>query len=316
MPDYELPFGSSGWDYNRMPDLTGKTAIVTGGNSGIGFESAKKFVSKNAHVTIFCRNEEKAKAAVADIAKEAGPEGKVDYILMDLSDLASVRAAAEHYMARHEKLDILLNNAGLMMIPTRTLTKDGFETQFGVNHLGHFVFAQMLFPLVEKAAGRIIAVSSIAHNWGLKRIKFDDLNFDEDYSSTNSYGQSKLANMLFIQELQRRLKAANSKVNAYVVHPGYADTNLQRTGPGGIEKWMMVVFGRFFSHPPVHGAKSLVLASTDPEAKPATFYGPVKRGGLGGPVGISPVAPQGKDMQAAEKLWDISEELTNVKWSV
>lgn len=316
MSEKNMPFGKQGWDYSRTPDMSGKVVVITGGNSGIGFEAAKVMVSKNARVTIFCRNEQKAKAAVEEIKQHATSAASIDYILMDLADLSSVRQAAEKFIATHEKLDVLLNNAGLMMIPKRTLTKDGFETQFGVNHLGHFVLSQMLLPLLEKADGRIVSVSSIAHMWGLKRIKFEDLNFEQDYSSTASYGQSKLANMLFIHELQRRLMAANSKVTAYVVHPGYADTNLQLTGPGGIEKWLMVVFGRFFSHPPSHGAKSLVLAATDPEAKPVTFYGPVKRGGLGGPVGIFPMAPHGQDMEAAGKLWAVSEELTGANWSI
>jgi len=316
MTKYNLPFGKQGWDYSRTPDMSGKVVVITGGNSGIGFEAAKVLVSKNAYVTIFCRNEQKAKDAVAQIAQHATPTASIDYILMDLADLSSVRQAAKKFIDTHEKLDVLLNNAGLMMIPKRTLTKDGFETQFGVNHLGHFVLTQMFMPLLEKVSGRIVSVSSIAHMWGLKRIKFEDLNFEQDYSSTASYGQSKLANMLFIHELQRRLTAAGSKVTAYVVHPGYADTNLQRTGPGGIEKWAMTVFGRFFSHPPSHGAKSLVLAATDPEAKPVTFYGPVKRGGLGGPVGIFPIAPFGQDMEAAGKLWAVSEELTGAKWSI
>lgn len=310
------PFGKNGWDYARTPDLTGKNIAITGANSGIGFEAAKVFVSKNAHVTIFCRNREKAEAAMLEIERAAGPKGKVDLILMDLSSLESVRSAAEQFLATNDKLDVLINNAGLMMIPTRTLTKDGFEMQFGVNHLGHFLFAQMLFPLLEKAAGRIVAVSSIAHRWGLKRIKFDDLNFDKGYSSTASYGQSKLANMLFAHELQKRLEAASSNVNAYVVHPGYADTNLQRTGPGGIEKWAMETFGRLIAHPPAHGAKSLVLAATDRQAQPVTFYGPNKWGGLSGPVNISPIAPWGQDMQAAQKLWHISEELVGARWTI
>lgn len=316
MTKYKLPFGKSGWDYERTPDMSGKSVVITGGNSGIGLEAAKILVGKNAHVTIFCRNEGKAQEAVAQIKEHATAAASIDYILMDLASLDSVRTAANEYLAKHDKLDVLLNNAGLMMIPTRTLTEDGFETQFGVNHLGHFLFAQMLYPLVEKAQGRIVAVSSIAHRWGLERIKFEDLTFEEGYSSTASYGQSKLANMLFVHELQRRLKAAGSTVNAYVVHPGYADTNLQRTGPGGIERWLMVVFGRFFSHPPSHGAKSLVLASADAEAKPVTFYGPVKRGGLGGPVGETPIAPWGRDMDAAAKLWQVSEELTGAKWDI
>jgi NAD(P)-dependent dehydrogenase (short-subunit alcohol dehydrogenase family) len=310
------PFGKKGWDYARTPDLTGKHIAITGANSGIGFEAAKVFVQKNAEITIFCRNPEKAEAAKLQIAKAAGPKGKVNLILMDLSSLESVRRAAPEFLANNDKLDVLINNAGLMMIPTRTLTKDGFETQLGVNHLGHFLFAQMLFPLIEKAAGRIVAVSSIAHRWGLKRIKFEDLNFDEGYSSTASYGQSKLANMLFAQELQKRLKAKGSAVNAYVVHPGYADTNLQRTGPGGIEKWAMETFGRLIAHPPAHGAKSLVLAATDSEAQPVTFYGPNKWGGLSGPVNITPIAPWGRDMEAAQKLWDISEDLVGAKWEI
>ena len=316
MSKSNMPFGNQGWDYSRTPDMSNKVVVITGGNSGIGFEAAKVLVGKCAQVTIFCRNEQKAKEAVAEIAKHTNDKGSIDYILMDLARLDSVRSAADLFIANHEKLDVLLNNAGLMMIWTKTLTEDGSETQFGVNHLGHFLFAQLLYPLVEKAQGRIIAVSSIAHMWGLKRIKFEDLNFDHGYSSTASYGQSKLANMLFVHELQRRLKTADSAVNAYVVHPGYADTNLQRTGPGGIEKWMMVVFGRFFSHPPSHGAKSLVLAAADKEAQPVTFYGPAKRGGLGGPVGIFPIAPHGQDMDAAAKLWTVSEELTGAKWAI
>lgn len=311
-----LPFGKKGWDYSRVPDLAGRHYAVTGGNSGLGFEAAKMLVRRNAHVTIFCRDEERAEKAVRNLAEFRAVNAKIEYELMDLADLSSVRAAAERFTGWHEKLDGLINNAGIMMVPRRVLTKDDFELHIGVNHFGHFVFSALLFDLIKKASGRIVSVSSVAHRWGSEAIRFDDLNWQEVYLPMGAYGQSKLANIMFILELNRRLSAAGQAPCGYLCHPGYAATNLQRTGPSFFARMGLEVINLMFAHSPFHGAKSQVLAATDPEARPGLFYGPTKMRGLSGPVGVTPISRAAGDAVAAARLWEMSEELTGTKWDL
>ncbi len=311
-----MPFGKTGWSPDMLPDISGKTYVITGGNSGLGFEAAKHLAGLGANVVIVCRSEKKAQQAVAAIKSEKGNTAQISYRLMDLADLSSVRSTASVLVQELPEIHGLLCNAGLMMIPRRTLTKDGFEMQIGVNHFGHFVFAQMLFDNVERAGGRFVSVSSIAHQWGMKRIRFEDIFFKKGYTAIKAYGQSKLANMLYVHELERRLQAGNRKSSAYVCHPGYAATNLQTTGPGFFSGMVMRLSNLLVAHSAFHGAKSLLLTAAGTEAKPVTFYGPNKRNGMSGPVNITPIDPCGTDMSAARRLWEYSEELTGVSWPV
>ncbi len=299
------------WTPDRLPVLDGKRYLITGGNSGIGLEAAKMLAEKGADVIIACRNPAKAEAAVREI--DAAGTGSVDSIALDLSSLASVRKAVHEVRARYDSLDGLVNNAGIMQTP-ETRTEDGFELQLGTNHLGHFLLTALLFDLVEKAEGRITVVSSIAHKLG--RINLDDLMLEESYDPTRAYGQSKLANMLFAQELSRRLEAAGSPVMANVCHPGYSATNLQSTGPEGFLVGLYGVLNRLWAQSSYKGAIPTVLAVAGDEAEPGGYYGPVKFMDSLGPVGSARIAGRGRDRETAAELWRRSEELVGVTWAL
>ncbi len=310
------PFGKRGWALDRIPDVTGKVYVITGGNSGIGFEAAQVLAGKGAKVIILCRNEKKALKAVNAIKSKTGSQSDISYRLIELASLENVRKAANNLKEELPEIHGLICNAGLMMLPKRELTVDGFEMQIGVNHLGHFLFSSILFENVERAQGRFVSVSSGAYLWGLRRIKFEDINFDKEYTPPRSYGQSKLANMLYVHELQRRLRANGKTIDAYVCHPGYAATNLQTTGPGMLSGLVMTVTNALLAHSALHGAKSILLTATDPEAKPATFYGPTRYGNMKGPIGENILNKCGTDMEAAHRLWELSEKLTGANWPV
>ena len=299
------------WTPEKLPALDGKRYLITGGNSGIGLEAAKILAEKGADIIIACRNPAKAKAAVKEI-DAAGP-GAVDSIALDLSSLASVREAADEVRSRYDSLDGLVNNAGIMQTP-ETRTEDGFELQLGTNHLGHFLLTALLFDLVEKAEGRITVVSSIAHKLG--RINLDDLMLEESYDASRAYGQSKLANMLFGQELARRLEASGSPVMANVCHPGYSATNLQSTGPEGFLVSLYGVLNKVWAQSSYKGAIPTVLAVAGEEAESGGYYGPVKFMDSIGPVGNARIASRGRDMETAAELWRRSEELVGVTWAV
>ncbi len=213
--------GFTDWSPNLLPDLTGKIYLITGGNSGIGLEAAKMLAKANADIVIGCRSPEKAKQAVAEINMPGS--GNTSSVSLDLSSLTSVRTASAEIHARYDKFDGLINNAGIMQ-PPQTTTVDGFELQLATNHLEHFLLTSLLFDLVEKAAGRIVVISSIAHKFG--RIDFDDLMQAKTYNSGKAHGQSKLANLMFALELDRKLKASGSSVSCIACHPGVSATEL------------------------------------------------------------------------------------------
>lgn len=301
--------GFKDWNPSSLPDLTGKVYFITGGNSGIGFEAAKMLGRAGADVIIGCRNAQKAEKAVQDI--KAVSKGEVNSVALDLASLNSVRECAETIKDKHEKLDGLINNAGIMMTP-ETKTEDGFELQLGTNHLGHFLLAGLLYELVEKASGRIVVVSSIAHKQG--KIHFDDLMLEQDYAPVKAYTQSKLANLMFALELDRRLKKAGSSVSCIACHPGYSATNLQSTGPFGLLKAIMKVSNPLFAQPPMNGGMPEVLAVAGQEAVPGAYYGPQCMGEAKGPISDAKVAKQALDHYAGARLWDESEKLVNYKW--
>jgi NAD(P)-dependent dehydrogenase (short-subunit alcohol dehydrogenase family) len=308
-------FGKGGWTPERLGDLSGKEYVITGGNSGIGYEAASILLGKNASVTILCRNTAKAEAAVEQL-KAATSNKNINWVEMDLASLASVKKAAAEIKKLHKKIDALILNAGLMMIPNLTYTEDGFETQFGVNHLGHFAFAAQLADLVTKADGRFVSVSSVAHKMGLKRMQFDDLNFKNNYSSTTVYAQSKLANIHFTKELNRRLQAAGSKSMAVVCHPGWSATNLQTTGPSHSTGKVMAFLNKIFAQKAELGSYPTLLAAADAEATGGSFYGPSGLGGMSGAVQEVKAAAHGYDDVAAAQLWTVSEEMTGVSWKL
>lgn len=303
--------GVKNWREDRLPDLTGKTYVITGGNSGIGFDAARMLGEKGADVILACRSPQKAQAAKADLEKLV--KGKVELVTLDLSDSASIRSGAEEVRALTGKIDGLINNAGIMQTPEMK-TKDGFEMQLGTNHLGHFLWTQLLFDLVEAAEGRIVQVSSIAHKFG--RMKFDDLMFTSGYTPSVAYGQSKLANIIFAFELNRRLRDAGSKVSAYAVHPGYSATNLQSTGPTGWLNGIYKLTNALMAQPQELGAVPTVLAAAGTEAKPGAFYGPTGFMDTRGPVSDAGVAKHALNQDDWKRLWDESEKLLDIEFKI
>jgi NAD(P)-dependent dehydrogenase (short-subunit alcohol dehydrogenase family) len=301
--------GFSNWTAKQLPDLTGKTYVITGGNSGIGFEAAKHLGNAGGDIVLACRSVAKAEDAAKTLRTQV--RGQVDVVQLDLSDLFSVRKAAEEIRAKFSKIDALINNAGIMQTP-ELQTADGFEMQFGTNHLGHFLLSGLLIDAVEAAAGRVVTLSSIAHLSG--EIRFDDLMGRKRYSPMDAYTQSKGANLLFALELDRRLLASGRKAISIGCHPGYTNTNLQSTGPTGIFNFIYKFTNPLLAQSPPDGALPTVLAAAGTEAKRGGYYGPTKIGGLRGPVGDAKVAPYILSIDTAKKLWDESEKLVGYQW--
>lgn len=297
------------WKPDSLPDLGGRLFIITGGNSGIGFDAARMLAGRGADIVIAGRNREKINAAAATL--QGGATGKIDTVELDLSDLSHVRKAAETVRSRYDRIDGLIDNAGIMQTPD-TRTVDGYELQLTTNHLGHFLWAGLLFDLVEKAEGRIVTVSSIAHKFGT--IFTDDLMLEKRYSPTQAYGQSKLANMLFGLELHRRLAAKGSAVKSIVCHPGYSNTALQDTGPSGPLNLLYKFLNPLIAQPAELGAIPTVLAAAAEEAQSGAYYGPTGWGDARGPVGDSFVAMRGRNAERAQWLWDESEKLVDFEW--
>ncbi len=295
------------WTFADVPDQTGRIAIVTGANTGIGFQTARMLALRGADVTLACRSVEKAEAARARIAAE-NPPGKVSVQALDLSDLDSVTGFADTFAASHPRLDLLINNAGVM-VPPLSRTKQGFELQFGTNQIGHFALTARLLPLLERTAGaRVVVVSSTAQSFG--HIEFDDLNWEQrKYSAWKAYGQSKLANMMFALELQRRLAAAGSSVRVTAAHPGWTATDLQRTS--GMARF----FNPLFAMKPADGALPTMRAATDPNAEPGSYWGPAHFFGMSGPPVPAKANRRAHDDAAAARLFDVCEKLSGTSFA-
>lgn len=292
------------WGASDIPDLSGKVAVVTGANTGLGLEAARLLAGAGAEVVLACRNRAKAEAAAARVGE---PARVVD---LDLSSLASVARAADEIRRTTDRLDILLNNAGLMAID-RSTTEDGFEMQLGVNHLGHFALTARLAPLIVATPGaRVVSVSSFGHRPGVMR--WDDLMFEKSYDRWRPYFQSKLANLLFTLELQHRFEEAHVDAKALAAHPGGTATELGQEGSGVLNRFLRVFHG--FGQPVSVGALPLVRAATDPEAKGGAFYGPQFLM-MGHPVLEKP-GPQARRTADAKRLWVESERLTGVDFSL
>jgi NAD(P)-dependent dehydrogenase (short-subunit alcohol dehydrogenase family) len=310
----------SGWTADQMPDLSGKTFIVTGANSGIGFEATRALAAKGATVVLACRNLEKGQAAVDAIRKES-PRAALALERLDLGDLASVRSFAERFAKERSRLDVLVNNAGIMAIPHQT-TRDGFETQMGTNHLAHFALTGLLLGrLVESAPARVVSVSSMAHTMGkFGALDAADLRLERGYTKWGAYGRSKLANLLFAYELERRLEGRFPGVISVACHPGYAATNLQAVGPemsGSVVGKALMTFGNaIFAQSAAAGALPTLYAATAPDVRGGDFIGP------GGPFKMigAPVKQRSnrasRDLDAARKLWDTSVRLTGVDYAL
>jgi NAD(P)-dependent dehydrogenase (short-subunit alcohol dehydrogenase family) len=303
-----------GWTDEDVPDQSGKTHLVTGANCGLGFASARVLARRGARVLLACRDGEKGRRAIAAIRAEM-PGADVGLIALDLASLASIRAASEEVRATSARLDVLMNNAGVMAVPFAR-TADGFEMQFGTNHLGHFALTARLLPLLEATPGsRIVTVSSAMHARG--RLVADDLFFERHpYGAWAAYSQSKLANLLFTFELDRRLRAAGVPMLALAAHPGYAATELQGRGPAltgsTVRAWVMRAANALFAQSADAGAWPQLRAATDPSARGGDYFGPGGLGGMYGRARLAGQAPQARDEAAASTLWAMSAALTGV----
>ncbi len=298
------------WTIQDIPDQTGRVAVVTGANSGTGFETAMVLAGKGAHVVLACRNAAKADEALRRI-RAAHPGAQVESLLLDLGSLASVREAAAALRSRHARLDLLINNAGVM-IPPYGRTGDGFETQLGTNHVGPFAFTGLLLDrLLATPGSRVVNMSSSAHRIG--QIHFDDLNFEKGYRAWAAYGQSKLANLLFTYELQRRLAKAGAGTLAVAAHPGWARTELQRHA-GGLLGVLMAVTGPLLAQDARGGALPLLRAATDPEARGGDYYGPTGFLEFKGAPAKVRSTPLSREAGLQKRFWQLSERLAEVNY--
>jgi NAD(P)-dependent dehydrogenase (short-subunit alcohol dehydrogenase family) len=308
------------WTVADIPSQAGKRVLITGANSGIGFQAALTLARKGAQILLACRDRQKGEAALA-LLNEHAPGSQSELVILDLSSLACIREFSTNEIARHLPLHLLINNAGVMAPPRRLETADGFELQFGTNVLGHFALTGLLLPALQLAAAesaqrpRIVTIASIAHKRG--HINFDDLQYRQGYAPMKAYQQSKLANLMLAFELDRRLHAESIPIMSVAAHPGVASTNLFQTGNySAFEKTMRRAAGHaidIFLNSGSEGALPTLYAATSPEAQDGGYYGPQGFQEMRGEdVGPAKIAPQARDAAAAAKLWKICEDLTGV----
>lgn len=299
------------WTTSDIPDQTGRTAVVTGANTGLGFETAAALAAKGAHVVLAVRNVDKGNDAAARIGNQT-PGASVAVAELDLTSLDSIRAAAEALRSTHDTIDLLINNAGVMMTPKST-TKDGFELQFGTNHLGHFALTGLLLDrLLAVDGSRVVTVSSVGHRFARKGIRFDDLQWTTDYGRIAAYGQAKLANLMFTYELQRRLRGTGTIAAAS--HPGGSRTELARNLPTSV-RLVEGVLQPLFQGADM-GALPTLRAATDPGVIGGQYFGP---DGFGEQRGYPVVVASSRvshDTDAQRRLWTVSEQLTGVTFPV
>ena len=298
------------FNINKLPSQKGKTAIVTGANIGLGYETAIGLAKKHMHVIMACRNIQKAQKAKETIIKIL-PTASLEIMILDLNSLKSVREFATDFIKNHQQLDLLINNAGIM-IPPFARTEEGFESQMGVNHFAHFLLTGLLLPVLEKTEGsRVISLSSIAHKSA--KINFENLNSEKSYSKMEAYGQSKLACLMFSYELDRRLKAKGSQIKSIAAHPGVSDTDLGRH----VSKWLYTLFSpmiKLISHKPEDAAMPSQYAALAEDLLGGEYIGPTGFNEMKGKPGIVKSTPLSHDMQIAKQLWEVSEKLTNIKY--
>ncbi len=315
----DTTFGPKGWTPERLGDQSGKTYIITGANAGAGFQAARILLKKNAKVVMLNRSAEKSEAAIADLKQEFGASADVNFIPMDLSVLDSVREAAEEVLKAVPRIDALINNAAIAQVPTRKLTVDGFESQLGTNHYGHFLLNGLLFDRIAESKGRIVVVASLGYNMGLKTIKFDDMNWDDGYGANTAYSQSKLAQMMFAYELQDRLAAAGRKdVEVYVCHPGSSATSLISTSGS---RTMRFIWWLMTKTPMVQTAEQgsypeVMCATEEALTEQRALYGPTGRMEAVGPVGKGTLNAHAHDKAVMTRLWNESEKAVGFEWKL
>ena len=304
---------SSNWTAADIPDQTGRTAVVTGANSGLGLETARELARHGATVVLACRDTAKGERALEDIQSSA-PAAELELAALDLGSLQDVQAFAEHIAERGTGIDLLINNAGVMA-PPRRQTSDGFELQMGTNVLGHFALTgQLIGQMQGRADARVVTLSSNAHKFG--RIKFDDLQSERRYNRWVAYGQSKLADLMLALELDRRLQASGSSVKSLAAHPGYAATNLQSAAAPAIDRWGMKITNVLVAQNAAMGALPSLYAATEPSLPGGIYVGPGGIGEMRGHPRIVSPSRSALDPEAAARLWQAAEELTGVSFAL
>lgn len=302
------------WTTNDIPDLSGRMAIVTGATGGLGLETALVLAGKGAEVVLAARNPDKGTEAER-LIRSRHPDAAVRFDLLDLASLASVQAFAERHLATGRPIDILIDNAGVMALPTRQTTVDGFEMQFGTNYLSHFALVGRLLPLLIAAKARVVQLSSVAHRSG--HIRLGDLNYQTHYSPWPVYQQSKLAMLMFALELQRRSDANGWGLTSVAAHPGFARTDLIANGhagkPGLFARGARLLEA-VLSHSAADGALPILMAATLPDPTPGGYYGPTGFQEMKGPPGAAVIKRQARDADVARRLWSESERLTGVAY--
>jgi NAD(P)-dependent dehydrogenase (short-subunit alcohol dehydrogenase family) len=311
-------FGKQGWTPERLGSLAGKVFVITGANSGTGFEASRILLSKGAKVVMLNRNPQKSADAITALKETLGDQVDVSFIRMDLGEQASVKQAAEEVLKTVPRIDALMCNGAIAQVPKQEFTVDGFESQLGVNHYGHFTLQGMLFPLIEKSKGRIVVVGSEGYKMGIKTIQFDDMNWDKNYHQNNTYCHSKLAQLMCVYELQDRMrKAGKTDVKVYACHPGASATSLIKTSGNLTSR---IIFGLMALSPLVQsaekGAYPELMCATEEDLDEGGYYGPTGLMDWIGPVGDCVIEPHALDKPVAERLWDVSEQATGFKWGL
>ena len=294
------------FDFASIPTQKGRIAIITGANAGLGYETTKWFVQKNIKVIMACRNLEKADRAKTEILNEY-PSADLEVMKLDLSSLKSVRSFASEFLAKYEKLDLLINNAGIM-IPPYSKTEDGFESQMGANYFGHFLLTSLLLDVINNTPNaRIVSLSSNAHRSG--KINFDDIHWEKKYSRMKAYSQSKVACLMFALELQDRLENTGQKTLSLAAHPGVSNTELGKYIPRVLYYLLFPLFS-FLTHSPKNGALPTVMAALDPYVEGGEYFGPTNSNEMKGEHGRAIIYKHALDQAERKKLWELSEKLT------
>ena len=311
-------FGRKGWTPERIGSLKGKTYLITGANSGTGFEASRILLSKGARVVMLNRNPKKSADAISALKEKLGESVDVSFIHLDLAELSSVRNAAEEVLKTVPSIDALMCNGAIAQVPKQQFTADGFESQLGVNHYGHFLLQGLLYPRIKDSKGRIVVVGSEGYKMGIKTIQFDDMNWDKNYHQNYTYCHSKLAQIMSVYELQDRLRKAGKKdVKVYACHPGSSATSLIKTRGNLITR---ISFGLMTLSPLVQsaekGAYPELMCATEDNLDQRGFYGPTGFMDFVGPVGDCVIAPHAVDKTVSTKLWEVSEKATGFSWDL
>ncbi|MBU2869517.1 SDR family oxidoreductase [Colwellia sp. E2M01] len=308
-------FGPKGWAPENIDSLVGKNYLITGANTGAGFQATRILLSKGAKVVMLNRNPVKSEAAITELKNEFGETVEVSFIEMDLANLSSVRKAAKEVLEKEFQIDAFICNGAIAQIAKQEITVDGFESQLGVNHYGHFLLCGLLFSRIEESKGRIVVVSSEGHKMGLRTIQFEDMNWNRNYHPNKVYSQSKLAQMMFAYELQEKVKTAGKNVKVYVCHPGASNTSLIRESASLATRlsWaFMVKIG--LAQTAEKGAYPEVMCATEDNLKERAYYGPTGVMNFGGPVGECKLEPFVLNKDVLAKLWTLSEKETSFNW--